>query len=228
MRYSLRSRVGKVIPSDITLGVVMRKTVLALAVAAAVAPATALPPGTDRWYNVAGSAIPLAATDAQMCAATDITEFTVDDDSEFEGDIPGLPIPPVASAWWQITVPADSPSWLLTVDTWLTTGGTQAGFGSADYPGPLTYPTDTNITILSANIVNPMVLGTDVDFEDLTIEASSDDSPDAGDPAHPFLTKISDVALAPGKVYWIRVDTYDFVDPADPLIVRLRVTLTPP
>lgn len=245
MIYGLKSSGVNVIPPDVGLGIVVRRrSVVAGSAATATAPSPPagplLPAGTDKWYGVPSYArIPFRAYDHALCADTDLTACTLDDDVQSEAtqiDDAGPPVPAVGSAWWEISVPLDaSPGWVLDLDTWLTTGGTQAGVGSAEYPGPLSYPTDTNLAVYTtdADVGGPFSYGPGggVDFMDIYLvdhssSSASDDDPDPTDPDHPWLSSLT-VNLEPGKVYWIRVDTYDFTDPSDPLIVRLRVNLHP-
>lgn len=225
------------IPPDINVGIVMKRVSALSASAPAIAASTSatLPAGTDAWYNVwnggnpifgiriqLGAVIPYRLYDAELCADTPNDALTVDDDHDDEGDIPGLtvgPHGPQASAWWVLAVPVNSPGCWVTLDTWLTTGGESAA-----------KPTDTILAILTATdgvSWAPQTFDESAvrfDFTGLSIVAQSDDDPDPTDAARPYTSKVTNVALAPGKTYFIRVDVSD----ADnvPETYRLRVSLT--
>lgn len=189
-------------------------------------PTPLLPAGSDVWYDSPTAAvIPFAAYSNAVSEVTDATEFGADDDSASESDLASIIVTPLASAWWQLTVPAGVSDVLLTVDTWLTTGGrlNSAGDGPADYPG------DTNLhvyTTAEAPPLGPLPTGS-TDFDTLTLVDSNDDSPDPSDPNRQYTSKLTNVSLAAGAVYWIRVDTWGSPTMyADGIFYRLRVSLT--
>lgn len=207
--YKLSMRNGGVIPPAITLGVVLRPrqaeaAKAAPAAAAAEAPQVPLPIGSDPWYNPA--VIPFQEYDGQVSEPTPAAEYGIDDAVAWEGDIAGVLSSGgfLASAWWEIRPTHDC---LLTVDTWLTTGGLK----KADNTTPAVYPTDTNLWVLTTDedpAPVPPYPSAGTDFDLMIPVASSDDSPDPDDPDRPYTSKVTDVALAAGKVYWIRCDTW--------------------
>lgn len=168
-----------------------------------------LPAGSDSWYDSGANAnIPFQAYDGALSEITDASAFGTDDDFDGEEDLPGIPVsPPLASAWWQITTPADKGG-TLTVDTWRSTGG-QQNFDES----PAVYKTDTNLSIWKSPVappLGPLPIRDDpiVDFTTLELVASSDDAPDPEDADRPYTSKLEDVVLEANSVYWIRVDTW--------------------
>lgn len=193
-------------------------------------PVAALPAGTDRWYDSPDVAvIPFRTIDAETCPDTEAKDFTVDDDVDDENDAV-LSIPALASAWWQLTTPDDITSATLTLDTWQTRGGLLNAAGD----GPATYKTDTNLGVYTTTDVealplDPLPTGT-VDFSSLQSVELNDDDPEPPGVDFPYLSKVV-ATLEPGRVYWIRVDTWGGESSPgggmyfDGITYRLRISL---
>jgi len=193
----------------------------------------AIPAGSDGWYDApTASVIPFAAHSDAVSELTVATAFGADDDFAAEEDLPGLLVVPVASAWWQLTVPASVSDVLLTVDTWLTIGGRLDWAGGTDTA--YYYPGDTNLSIWTTAEAPPLgeLPTDDTDFDTLELVDQNDDSPDPADPTREYTSRLVNVPLTAGKVYWIRVDTWGGEEAegggmyADGLTYRLRVSLS--
>ena len=222
-----------VIPPDIEVGIVMRRTVepgVSAGVVPEVAPAVSLPAGSDVWYDSPNNSVsPFGQMSLVTCADTDATDFTIDDAVDNEADLP--PLPPadavLASAWWQVTVPDTVAGALLTIDTWQTRGGLLNEAGDA----PATYPTDTNMSVYAAPDPPPLdpLPSATVDFSKLVLVAQTDDTPQPPGVDFPYLSWLF-AELEPNKVYFIRVDTWGGEAAAgskyfDGIIYRLRVSI---
>lgn len=228
------------IPPNVNVGVVLKRLpeaakVVPEAVPPEVCPVPKLPPGADVWYYVwngraaigspataIAAVIPYKLYDGILSEDTPNDDYTVDDDHEYEGDIPDFDFGahgPQASAWWVLAVPISSPGCWVTIDTWLTTGGETAA-----------KKTDTNLAILTATDgVSWAPLTFDdaavrFDFTGLSLVAYSDDDPDPHDPTRPYTSKLTNIALDPGKTYFIRVDCANTDNV--PQTYRLRLSLT--
>ena len=250
-RYRLELLPQAVIPPEIEVGVMLRKyDELAAAIANLTTRSPArvggsdrrprvpnrhipeqrdliLPSGTDHWYDVFyRSYIPFAAYQNVFCADTDNTEFHWDDAVTYEGNMTGIlgQGEETFSAWWVITIPWDIKECWLTADTWASTGAETA-----------TRPTDTNLMILTATdgmgswpLTTPSRGGVFLDFDTLSVVASSDDDPDPADPARPFTSKVTNAHLLWGQTYFIRVDVWNQENIGTIYRLRLSISLTAP
>lgn len=231
--HRLRLRPGGVIPPAINIGIRLPRVAPPVIIetvreveAEGLAPVV-IPAGADVWYDSPSVAvIPFANYAGVVSADTPANALTLDDDFDSETD-KTYSVQPLASAWWQLTTPADITSALLLVNTWPTRGGLR---NSTD-TGPAAFPTDTNISLYTTSETPPLgplpVVGV-VDFDDLTRVEHSDDDPQPGS-SFPYLSAMT-VALEPNKVYWICVDTWGGEESpgamyADELVYRLQVTL---
>jgi hypothetical protein len=222
-----------VIPPDIEVGVVMRKTAPAtISFLSEALPGEALPKGWDIWYEVWNNALlPFHAYDAVVLPDTFTgipasgPRYGFDDAVDYEGDIPVIEgNGPIASAWWEFRPTADC---TVTLDTELSTGGLLDADGGATL-----YPTDTSLMVLTTD-EDPPPSGpypsAATDFTTMVKIAGNDDF---ADPPPPYWAKVVDVALVAGKVYWFRADTWGSeVDGdlyKDGITYRLRMTVTIP